>query len=120
MDSKTNINDLKEKVKIFSEDRDWDRYHNAKDLAIGIITESSELLEHFRFKSEKEVEEMFRNPIKKQEISEEMSDILFFLIRLSQRYNIDLSSEFDKKIKKNAEKYPVDKVKGLNKKYDEY
>ena len=58
MDDKTTIQDLKEKVKKFCEDRDWDKYHNAKDLAIGIITESSELLEKFRFKSEKEIEKL--------------------------------------------------------------
>ena len=60
MDDKTNIKQLKEMVKAFCEERDWDQYHNAKDLAIGIITESSELLEHFRFKSEKEVEEVIK------------------------------------------------------------
>ena len=58
MDSETKINELKEKVKKFSEERDWNQYHNPKDLAIGIITEASELLEHFRFKSEKEAEVM--------------------------------------------------------------
>jgi len=60
MDDKTNIKQLKEMVKTFCEERDWDQYHNAKDLAIGIITESSELLEHFRFKSEKEVEQRLK------------------------------------------------------------
>ena len=61
MDHETNIQALKEKVKLFCEERDWDQYHNAKDLAIGIITESSELLEHFRFKSEKEIEEQTKS-----------------------------------------------------------
>ena len=54
MDDKTTINDLKERIRLFCEERDWDRYHNAKDLAIGIITEAAELLEHFRFKSNEE------------------------------------------------------------------
>jgi len=65
MDQKTTIEDLKKKVQSFCETRDWDQYHNAKDLAIGIITEASELLEHFRFKNEKEIEQFFRNPKKK-------------------------------------------------------
>ena len=51
MDNETSINELKDKIKKFCEDRDWDQYHNAKELAIGIVTESSELLQHFRFKS---------------------------------------------------------------------
>ncbi len=52
MDTKTNFQDIKERIKKFCEERDWDQYHNAKDLAIGIITECSELLKHFSIKSE--------------------------------------------------------------------
>lgn len=119
MDDKTTIKELKEKILEFCELRDWDQYHNAKELSIGIVTEASELLQHFRFKSEKQVDEMFQNKLKRQEICEEMADVLYFLIRLSQRYNIDLSTELNKKIKKNEEKYPVEKVKGSNIKYNE-
>ena len=119
MDTKTNIHELKEKIKKFCEERDWDKYHNAKDLAIGVITEASELLEHFRFKSDKEISEMFKNPDKKQEISEEMSDVLYFLLRLAQRYDIDVTTELNKKMDKNRERYPVEKAKGSNKKYTE-
>jgi NTP pyrophosphatase (non-canonical NTP hydrolase) len=118
MDDITNIKQLKEMVKVFCEERDWDQYHNAKDLAIGIITESSELLEHFRFKSDKEVEEVIKQ--KKGEVSEELADILFFILRLAQRYNIDVSSEFQKKMEKNTKKYPIEKAKGSNKKYSEF
>tara|TARA_Y100000310_G_C20657456_1_gene802755 strand:+ start:66 stop:434 length:369 start_codon:yes stop_codon:yes gene_type:complete len=120
MDHKTSIHELKEKVRAFCEDRDWDQFHNAKELAIGIVTEASELLEHFRFKSEEQVNNMFKNESKKQELTEEMADVLYFLVRLAQRYDIDLTSELEKKIKKNNEKYPIDKVKGCNKKYSEY
>ena len=119
MDNKTNIQELKDKIKRFCEDRDWDQYHGAKDLAIGIITESSELLEHFRFKLEGEIEEMFKNTEKRKEISEEIADVLYFLLRLAQRYNIDLATELNKKIDKNEKKYPIDKSKGSNKKYTE-
>lgn len=119
MDQQTNIHELKEKIKKFCEDRDWDQYHNAKDLAIGIITESSELLEHFRFKSEKQVDEMFQNEKKRQEISEEIADVLYFLVRLAQKYDIDLSNELNKKMIKNEQKYPIEKAKGSNKKYTE-
>jgi len=119
MDNKATLNELKEKIKTFCEERDWDQYHNAKELAIGIVTEASELLQHFRFKSEKEIDEMFKNESRRQEFSEEIADVLYFVLRLSQRYNIDLTMELNKKLKKNAEKYPVDKVKGSNKKYTE-
>ena len=119
MDSNTSISQLKEKIKKFCEERDWDQYHNAKDLAIGIITESSELLEKFRFKSPNEADLMLKDKGKRQEISEEMADIFYFLLRLAQKYEIDLSSELNKKIFKNEKKYPIEKSKGSNKKYNE-
>jgi NTP pyrophosphatase (non-canonical NTP hydrolase) len=120
MDNKTSIHELKEKVRTFCEERDWDRFHNAKELTIGIVTEASELLEHFRFKSEEQVNEMFKNESKKQELTEEMADVLYFLVRLAQKYDIDLTTELEKKIKKNNEKYPIEKARGCNKKYTEY
>src|SRR3989344_7200811 len=119
MDNHTTIQELKEKVKNFGEGRDWDQYHNAKDLAIGIITEASEILQHFRFKSEEQVDELFQDKSKKQEISEEIIDVLVFILRLAQKYNIDLATEFSKKMEKNERKYPVEKFKGSNKKYTE-
>src|SRR3989344_6558597 len=111
MDSQTSIQELKEKVKKFCEDRDWDQFHNAKELAIGITTESSELLDIFRFKSEEEINNMFKTE-KREQISEELADTLYFILRLAQKYNIDLTTELYKKMEKNHKKYPVEKVKG--------
>jgi NTP pyrophosphatase (non-canonical NTP hydrolase) len=119
MDKETNIHELKEKMRQFAEDRDWDQYHNAKELAIGIVTEGSELLHHFRFKSKKEVDEMFKSLEKKDELSEELVDIFGFVLRLAQRYDIDLTTVLDKKIEKNALRYPIEKAKGSNKRYRE-
>ena len=119
MDAKCQIQDLKQKIRAFCEARDWDQYHNPKDIAIGLITESAELLEHFRFKSDKEMEEMFKNPEKKLAISEELADAFYFILRLAQKYNIDLSDATEKKMAKNEQKYPVEKAKGSNKKYNE-
>ncbi|MEK6887123.1 MAG: nucleotide pyrophosphohydrolase [Nanoarchaeota archaeon] len=120
MDHKTNIHELKEMVRKFCEDRDWNQYHGAKDLAIGISTEAAELLEIFRFKSEDEIRGLFKNPEKKEHISEEVSDVLYFLLRFAQMNNIDMATAINDKIEKNNRKYPVDKYKGLNKKYNEY
>jgi NTP pyrophosphatase (non-canonical NTP hydrolase) len=117
MDSKTTLSDVKERVRLFCEERDWNRYHNAKDLAIGIITEAAELLEHFRFKSPEESEALIEDPEQRHEIAQELSDILYFVLRLAQRYEIDLSSELISKLELNAARYPVDKAKGSNKKY---
>ncbi|MBN2052509.1 nucleotide pyrophosphohydrolase [Candidatus Woesearchaeota archaeon] len=119
MDSKTNIQELKDKIRIFCEVRDWDQYHDAKELAIGVITEAGELLDHFRFKTSTQMEELFSNSEKRSEISEEMADVLYFLLRLSQKYDIDLTTALNKKMDKNEKRYPVEKIKGLNKKYTE-
>lgn len=119
MDNETNISHLKEKIKNFCEDRDWDQFHGAKELAIGVITEASELLEHFRFKSEKEIEEFFKDIKKKEKISEEIADVLYFILRLAQKYDIDIATALNKKMEKNENNYPLEKAKGSSKKYNE-
>ena len=103
-DHETNIHEFKEKIKEFCEARDWDQFHNAKELAIALSIEASELLEHFRFKSKEEVEALFKDSKKKEEIEEEMADIMYFLLRLAQKYDIDLSEILEKKIKNTRAK----------------
>jgi len=115
-----NINQMLEIVKKFCEDRDWDQFHNPKDLAIGLSTESNELLDLFRFKSKEQMQEMMNNPEKRERISEELSDIFFFLLRFSQMYDFDMRDGLLQKIQKNEEKYPIHKAKGKNQKYTEY
>jgi len=106
-------------VKKFSVERDWDQFHNAKDLAIGIVTEASELLEMFRFKSEREVESILKDPKTAREVQDELADVFYFALRLAQKYGIDVSTALRKKIDENARKYPVRRAKGSNKKYTE-
>lgn len=113
------VSELMEKVKKFCEERDWDKFHNPKDLAIGISTEANELLDIFRFKSEEEIRCIFIDDPKREHIEEELADTLFFILRFAQMNNIDLGEILDKKISKNAKKYPVDKIKGKNVKYTE-
>ena len=119
MDEEINIKELKNIVKKFCDDRDWDKFHNAKDLAIGVATEASELLEHFRFKSESEIANLFKNQDKLSKISEEIADVFYFLLRFCQKYNIDLSEALIDKIKKNEARYGVEKFKGSNRKYND-
>jgi len=118
-DDKTTISELKEVVKKFCEERDWDQFHNPKDLAIGISTEANELLALFRFKTESDIKDMISDPKKRDEIGEELADILYFVLRFAQMNNFDLSEELKRKIIKNNERYPVSKAKGSNKKYNE-
>jgi NTP pyrophosphatase (non-canonical NTP hydrolase) len=118
-DQEVKIHELKEKIKDFCDKRDWDQFHNAKELAVALSIEASELLEIFRWKNPQEVSELFNNPKKKEDIEDEMADIMYFLVRMAQRYNIDLSEALDRKMEKNEKKYPVEKAKGSNKKYNE-
>ena len=119
MDKEITVEELKEKVKKFCEDRDWDQFHNPKELAIGISTEANELLQIFRFKSEEDMKKLM-NSEKKTEVEEELADALYFILRFAQMNNIDLSEAVNNKMKKNSKKYPLEKAKGCNKKYNEY
>ena len=113
-DQKSNLDELKLYVKNFCDERDWDQFHGAKDLAIGAITESSELLEHFRFLNEQQVEELMGNDEKRREVSHELADVFFFLLRFSQKYNIDLAESFSFKMEKNNKRYPAHEFRGKN------
>lgn len=118
-DAVTRVSDLKNIVKRFSEERDWDQFHNAKELAIGIVTEASELLETFRFKSDKEIDAMLGDMSSAKDIRNELADVFYFALRFAQKYDIDVSSSLEEKVKENAKKYPIEKARGSNKKYTE-
>ena len=113
------IEELTQIIKEFCEARDWDQYHNPKDLAIGLSTESNELLDIFRFQNEEQMKEIM-NSNKKEHVEEEIADIFFFVLRFAQMNNIHLTDALLKKLEKNNKKYPVELVKGKNKKYNEY
>ena len=119
MDNKTTIYDLEQKIKLFCEERDWDQFHNPKDLAIGISTEANELLDIFRFKTNEQMVKMFQDSVIKVNIEDEIADVLFFILRFAQMNHLDLEQCLNDKLIKNAKKYPVDKIKGKNLKYTE-
>lgn len=119
MDNNTTVEELKNKVKKFCEARDWDQFHNPKELAIGMSTEANELLQIFRFKNEQDMKE-FMSSDRKLEAEEELADLVYFALRFAQMNNIDLTTAIENKMKKNDNKYPVEKAKGSNKKYNEF
>lgn len=119
MMNESTVKELMEKIQAFCEERDWDQFHNPKDLAIGISTEANELLDIFRFKSEQEMRQILSDRAKREHVEEELADTLFFVLRFAQMNGIDLGEILDKKLLKNAVKYPVDKSKGNNLKYTE-
>lgn len=99
----------------FRDDRDWRQFHTPKDLAISISLEASELLENFQWKDSKEAIKENR-----ENIQDEIADVLMYLMMLSDDLDIDLYDAIIKKIEKNKLKYPVDKSKGNNKKYTDF
>ncbi|PEL01323.1 nucleotide pyrophosphohydrolase [Bacillus toyonensis] len=108
------MQDLQEAVIKFRDEINWSQFHNAKDLAISLNLEASELLEVFQWKSSEEATET-----KMLEMKEEIADVMIYLLMLSDKLNIDLEEAVHAKLRKNAEKYPVEKAYGSNKKYDE-
>jgi NTP pyrophosphatase (non-canonical NTP hydrolase) len=105
-DKTTTLLDVKSWVQTFCEERRWDPYHGPKDLAIGLVTEASELLELFRFVPEKELAELMRQPQIRANVADELADSLYFILRFAQLYNFDLSECLVQKLEKNAKKYP--------------
>lgn len=118
MDNSTTISELKAKVKDFCDKRDWEQFHDAKELSLALSVEASELLEHFRWLRGDEISKKFED--KREDIEDELADIFYFILRIAQLNNIDLTKALERKQAKNDKKYPVEKVKGKHKKYDEY
>lgn len=107
----TDIEHIVDELRRFNEERDWDQFHNGKDLAIGLSIEASELLEPFLWKDPKDV-----NP---EKIKEELADVLNYAFQMADKYGLDIKEIMLEKIRKNAAKYPVEKAKGSVKKYNE-
>lgn len=106
-DKNVTLETVKTWVQEFCEERGWDPYHGPKDLAIGLVTESSELLEIFRFVDEKKCLALVEDPAGREAIGDELADSLYFILRFAQLYKFDLSECLRNKTKKNAVKYPA-------------
>lgn len=119
MDEKITIKELRAAVKKFRDDREWEKYHTVKDLAVSISIEAAELLEKFQWKDGAEIEEKLKDFKYKEEIKEELADVFNYCLALSNTLEIDLSEALLEKVRLNAEKYPVGRTKGRYKKYSE-
>ena len=104
----------------FAKKRDWEKLINLKNFAISINIESSELLEIFQWGDNQEVDEKLKKKQFKERISDEVADVLLYLLRFSQIANLDLEKICLKKIKKNAKKYPIKLSKGKSTKYTSF
>jgi len=110
------INNLKHRLREFAQERDWDQFHSPKNFSMALIVECAELVEHFQWLTDEQINNL--PPDTLEEVRLEMADIIIYLIRLADKLDIDLNSSAEDKILLNAEKYPIDKAKGLAKKYN--
>lgn len=115
MKAKSDIQKFTERIITFRDARDWKQFHNPKDLALSLVLEASEVLEHFQWKNKEEMEKYIKT--NKTDIGEELSDVLYWVLLMSHDLKIDILDALEKKIKKNEDKYPVEKAKGKHTKY---
>lgn len=104
------------KIISFRNERDWKQFHNPKDVALSLVLEAAEVLEHFQWKNEEEMKKHVKS--NKVEIGEELADVLYWVLLMSHDLEIDVFSALEKKIQKNEEKYPIEKAKGKHTKYN--
>lgn len=109
---KSDIEQILVELRRFNEERDWDQFHNGKDLAIALSLEASELLECFLWKDPDDV--------KIEKIREELADVLNYAFQIADKYGLGIKQIMLEKLEKNALKYPVEKAKGSAKKYNEF
>ena len=109
------LNELTKRIIAFRNARDWKQFHNPKDVALSLVLEAAEVMEHFQWKSKEEMEKYIVT--NKSDIGEELADVLYWVLLMSADLNIDILNALEEKIKKNEEKYPVEKSKGRHTKY---
>lgn len=112
--NKTDFEALLARIKKFSADRDWNQFHDPKNLAISLQLEASEVLELFQWTKDNKAKEG-----KEEDMADELADVFYWTIMLANYYDVDLVEALDEKMDKNEEKYPVEKAKGKANKYTE-
>lgn len=113
----SDIQKLQDLVVGFRDARDWKQFHNAKDTSLSLVLEAAELMEHFQWKNEDEIQKHLKEY--KSDISDELADVLYWVLLMANDFDIDLSSALKDKIAKNEVKYPITKSKGKHTKYTE-
>ncbi len=109
---------LRDRLRAFVRERDWEQFHSPKNLAMAMIVEAAELVEHFQWATEQESHQL--SPEKRLQVEQEIADTFVYLLRLSDVLGVDIIDAANAKIDLNARKYPADKVRGSNAKYTEY
>ncbi|MBI5485511.1 MAG: nucleotide pyrophosphohydrolase, partial [Deltaproteobacteria bacterium] len=112
------LESLRDRLREFAKERDWDQYHTPKNLSMALIAEAAELIEHFQWVDGRQSHILAEKT--RQAVEEELADILIYLVRISDKLEINLYDSVERKILINEKKYPADKVRGSAKKYTEY
>lgn len=110
------INGLTKRIISFRDARDWKQFHNPKDVALSLVLEAGEVMEHFQWKNKQEMEKYVK--ANKNPIGEELADVLYWILLMSHDLDIDILDALEKKIKVNEDKYPVEKARGKHTKYN--
>lgn len=113
----SDLSDLQKAIVSFRDARDWKQFHNPKDMALSLVLEAAEVLEHFQWRSLEEAEQYIRT--NRDDIAEELADTLYWILLIANDLDIDIVEASKKKMAKNEQKYAVDKAKGNHKKYTE-
>ena len=113
--SKSDIQELIEKIVKFRDARNWKQFHNPKDLALSLVLEATEVMEHFQWKNPEEITKHVKE--NKEDIGEELADVLYWVLLMSHDLEIDIQKALKNKIEKNGKKYPVEKSRGRHTKY---
>ena len=112
------MEDLKQQLRKFAKDRDWEQFHSPKNLAMAASVEVSEIVEIFQWMTEEESRRLKGKTL--QNLEEEIGDVMNYLVALADKYSIDPIDAAKKKLVINKKKYPASLVRGSSKKYDEY
>jgi len=115
----SDLKNMQEEVVAFREARDWKQFHKPKDCAISLALEAAEVMELLQWKSPEEIEAYKAGGAKHEAMSDELADVLYWVLLLAEDFGVDLSSAWRNKMKKNDAKYPVEKAKGKHTKYTE-
>ena len=111
------LEQIKNRLREFASERDWDQFHSPKNLSMALIVEAAELVEHFQWLTEDQSQTL---PAEKlAEVEQEIADIQIYLIRLADKLGVDMEKAVNAKIELNAKKYPADKVRGSAAKYSD-
>ncbi|MEO5627768.1 MAG: nucleotide pyrophosphohydrolase [Candidatus Saccharimonadales bacterium] len=111
----TDLEKLQKQIVEFRDERNWQQFHNPKDVALSLVLEAAELMEHFQWKTDQEIAAHMGS--NKSDVADELADVFYWVLLMAHDFDINLAEALNKKMKKNAAKYPVEKAKDNHRKY---